>query len=179
MTPRQHAVIFPTIEKVKALLQRERDETSAYIVTVLWKQIRVRWIYQKQGAIIAAIAIIRGISVKEVFESIPYAEEDAILAACDFRDHYEKNNPQAKQFESFEQTIDGWVVMTPKHPETKKPMVSWPSFRTKRTDCIKAFIDDGLFQWEDWKKAYGFRCVRASSTIRLSDSVENHKRMGL
>lgn len=84
-----------------------------------------------------------------------------------------------KRLDTFEETIDGWLVMTPHHPETKRPMVFWSTFSSCRNKAIKNFVEDSLISWADWKKAYGFRCVRASSTIRLSASVENLKRMGL
>jgi hypothetical protein len=114
MKPRQLSVIFPTLEKVKALLEKKVNESPEYI-TELWKKIRVKWVHQKQGALIAAIAIIRELSVKEVFESIPYAEEDAIFAASDFRMHYDirQNGHKLKPYQ-IHTAQDNVVIKLPK-----------------------------------------------------------------
>jgi hypothetical protein len=77
-----------------------------------------------------------------------------------------------------EHTIDGWVVMTPQHPSTNEPMIWWTGFREKKSDCIKAFVEDSSLTWRQWKNKFGFRCVRASSSIRLSESSENLKKIG-
>lgn len=80
--------------------------------------------------------------------------------------------------DSFEGRVNGWLVMTPNHPNSGEASVFFNSFRTTKRESIAAFIDGSGSTWDHWRKKYGYRCVKAESTIRILASVENMKLMG-
>ena len=95
------------------------------------------------------------------------------------RSFISKAKPKTMGKESFEQIIDGWLVMSPNHPTNNRPRVMHSSFRVLKRDSIAEFIKGSGSDWKFWKKNYGFRCVRATSVIRILGTMANIKKMGL
>lgn len=73
----------------------------------------------------------------------------------------------------------GWVIMTPKHPNSGKLSVLWFSFSRTRTEAIAKFCKGSGMTWRRWRKLYGFVAVKATADFRISATIQNLKKMGM
>jgi hypothetical protein len=60
---------------------------------------------------------------------------------------------------------NGWVIISNNHPNGTPNRIFSGSFRTKKTRCIKDFVQGSGGDWNYWKNKYGFKAVRATQTI--------------
>lgn len=47
------------------------------------------------------------------------------------------------------------------------------SFRTKRAEAIKDFIEGSGAPWRFWKKKWNFRCVKAICSVETWESIDS------
>jgi len=63
--------------------------------------------------------------------------------------------------------FNGWVIVsTENHPSGEKPRIFSDSFAQTRKQAIKNFCSGVSQDWNYWKNEYGFKCVKAKSTIQ-------------
>jgi hypothetical protein len=60
----------------------------------------------------------------------------------------------------YPQVIKGWVIMT-----------HWSSFSEKRKEAIEIFLAGTTTEWQWWRKKYGFKAVKAESTISINQTL--------
>jgi hypothetical protein len=70
-----------------------------------------------------------------------------------------------------EKTIKGWVIITEAHPRSGNPLVMWGSFKATRSEAIKWFVSDSGNSWRFWKRNYGYKAVKAESTISINQPI--------
>jgi hypothetical protein len=71
----------------------------------------------------------------------------------------------------YPQVIKGWVIMTDCHPNSGNPYVHWSSFSEKRKEAIEIFLAGTTTEWQWWRKKYGFKAVKAESTISINQTL--------
>lgn len=64
----------------------------------------------------------------------------------------------------------GWAVVTECHPTNGEPMIADFSFEWTRVRAIREFVGgvpDTKKQWQNWRKKFGFKAVKAKITIEI------------
>lgn len=61
----------------------------------------------------------------------------------------------------------GWVIYNPCHPTRNEEIMFPESFRRTRTECIKEFVKGSGNNWAYWRKEWGYKCVKAKSTVEI------------
>lgn len=64
-------------------------------------------------------------------------------------------------------TREGWAIVSINHPRTNSSYIVPYSFRERKREAIRDFIEGSGNSWKYWKKHFNFRAVRATETIAI------------
>ena len=65
-----------------------------------------------------------------------------------------------------QKTETGYVIINIGHPNTGTAFMNVDSFRARKKDAIKYFIEGSGNTWKYWRERYNFRCVKAEMIIK-------------
>lgn len=67
----------------------------------------------------------------------------------------------------------GWLILTEKHPRSRKLLVIWSTFSPTRKEAIENFVSGSGSSWKYWKRNYGYKAVKAESLIMISNEYSH------